>query len=139
MGPSLSAAARNLANLARALTLPLLRAMAGILLTLIIPVLRAGAAMFLIIAAIALASDLGSITTAAPTRLNATSVVEHWRSISPVSLESTRAFLIKRTRPWVWDAFSTPLKLPAFIFFSVLGLTVGYFGRPRKRVNIFVN
>ena len=139
MGPFITAAARNLGNLARALTLPLLRAVGGILLTLTIPVLRASAAVFLIIAAVALASDLGPVTAAAPRSMKMTSVVEHWSKISPTSLDTTRSFLTKRTRPWVWDAFSTPLKLPAFVFFCVLGLTVGYLGRRRQRVNIFAN
>lgn len=139
MGPFITAVARSLGNLVRVLTLPLLRAVGGILLTLTIPIFRASAGVFLIIAAIALASDLGTVTAAPPRSMKMTSVVEHWRTIAPTSLETTRSFLTKRTRPWVWDAFSTPLKLPAFVFFCLLGSIVGFLGRRRQRVNIFAN
>ena len=130
---------RFLANLLRVLTLPLLRAVGGVAWTLAIPAMRALAGVFLIVAAVALASDAGPVSTGAQKSFQPTAVVAHWQQIAPASLEGTRDFLTKRTKPWVWDAFSAPLRLPAFVFFGGLGLVFGYFGRRRRRVEIFVN
>ena len=66
-------------------------------------------------------------------------VVKHWQQVSPTTLEATRTYLTTRTRPWVWDAFSAPLRLPAVVFFAALGLILGYLGRHRRRVEIFAN
>lgn len=128
-----------LSSLARVLTLPLLRAIGGILLTLTIPVLRFAAGVCLIVAAVALASDMGTATTGGQRRVEPTAVVQHWQQFSPTTMDTTRAFLMKRTRPWVWDAVSAPLRLPTFAFFSAVGLLLGYLGRRRSRVNIFAN
>jgi hypothetical protein len=139
MGSFISSVMGGLASLARILTLPVLREIGGILLTLTVPVLRALAGVFLIVAAVALASDLGTVTTGGRARIEPTSVITHWQQIAPASLEDARSFLTKRTRPWVWDAFSAPLRLPAFAVFALLGLIAGYIGRRRNRVNIFSN
>jgi hypothetical protein len=125
--------------LARLLTLPLLRAIGGIFLTLAIPSLRALAGVFLVVAAIALASDAGPLTAGGQRSFEPTQVIRHWQQLAPSSLESTQTFLTKRTRPWVWDAVSAPLRLPSFVFFALLGALVGYLGRHRYRVNIFAN
>ena len=130
---------RGLVNIARILTLPLLRAAGGIVLTLAVPTLRALAGVCLIVAAVALASDTGTMTMGGQRNIKPVAIIEHWQQVAPTSLESTRTFLTTRTRPWVWDAFSAPLKLPTFLFFTVLGLLFAYIGRRRNRVNIFAN
>ena len=139
MGTLVTTAVGSLFGLARGLTLPVLRAIGSLLFSLTVPVLRASAVVCLIIAAVALASDLGTFSTATPGSMKTTSVIQHWQTMSPITLDTTRTFLTRRMRPWVWDAFSTPLKLPAFGFFSLLGLVVGYLGRRRQRINIFAN
>lgn len=126
-------------NVAHGLTMPLLRAIGGILATLAIPVLRGLAGVCLVVAAVALASDMGTATMGGQRRIEPTSVVRHWQTFGTNSLEQTRSFLTKRTRPWVWEAVSTPLRMPTFVFFTLLGLSFGYLGRRRTRVNIFAN
>ncbi len=129
---------RAVTGLARLLTLPLLRGLGGVLLTLTIPTLRALAAVCLVVAAVALASDAGT-TTGGRGTFQSTTVLTHWQSLAPTSLEGTKTFLTKKMRPWVWDAASAPLRLPAFAFFAGLGLFFGYLGRHRRQVEIFVN
>ena len=135
----MAALMRFVSGLVRVLTLPLLRAVGGVAWTLAVPALRALAGVFLIVAAVALASDAGPVSPGAPKSFQPTAVVAHWQQIAPSSLDATRTFLTKRTKPWVWDALSAPLRLPTFVFFSGLGLVFGYFGRHRRRVEIFVN
>ena len=130
---------RFMTGLLRVLTLPLLRAVGGVVWTLAVPTFRALAGVFLVIAAVALASDAGPVTTGGRRGFEPTTVVSHWQQIAPSSLAATRSFLTKRTRPWVWDVFSAPLRLPTFAFFVGLGLVFGYLGRHRRRVEIFVN
>lgn len=130
---------RALASLTRLLTLPVLRALGGVLATLAVPVSRAMAGVCLIIAAVALASDMGPVSFTRQNGFEPTAVIRHWQQIAPASLEGVHTFLIKRTRPWIWDAFSAPLRLPSFVFFAVLCLLFGYLGRHRQRINIFAN
>lgn len=122
-----------------ALTMPLLRGIGGILATLAIPTLRGMAGVCLIVAAVALASDMGPATMGGSQQIQPTPVVKHWQQLAPGTFEGTRSFITKRARPWVWDAFSTPLRMPTFVFFALAGMLFGYLGRRRHRVNIFAN
>jgi hypothetical protein len=126
-------------NVFRATTLPLLRAVGGIGWTLTVPTFRALAGVFLIVAAVALASDLGSLTTGGKRNFQPTPALTHWQQTAPTSLGAIKAFFTQRMRPWIWDAFSAPLRLPTFVFFTCLGAIFGYLGRRRRHVNIFVN
>lgn len=128
-----------LGRLLRGLTLPLLEGTGGVLATLAIPTLRGLCGVCFIVAAVALASDLGTAPSGGARAFTPTPALRHWQSVAPQSLEGTRSFLIKRTRPWVWDAVSAPLRMPTFAFFSLLGLVFGYLGRRRTGVNIFAN
>ncbi len=130
---------RMLASLARLLTLPLLRAVGGVLVTIAVPLSRALAGICLIVAAVALASDMGPGSLSRQRSFEPTAVIENWHQLAPASLETVQSFLVNRTRPWIWNAFSAPLRLPSFVFFTVLGLLFGYLGRHRQRVNIFAN
>ena len=125
--------------LLRMTALPLLRAVGGVLWTLTVPMLRVLAGVCFVLAAVALASDAGPIGGGVPWRLQPTPVLVHWQGMAPSSLEDTRGFIVKRMRPWMWDALSAPLKLPTFVFFSGLGLLLGYGGRHRREVAIFSN
>ena len=123
----------------RLLTFPLLGAAGDVLWTLAIPAFRALAGVMLIIAAVALASDLGPVSTTGLGNFHATAVIGHWQQMAPDSLDAIKTFLTTRTRPWVWDAVSSTLHLPAAAFFVGVGLMFGYLGRHRRSVEIFVN
>jgi hypothetical protein len=139
MGSFLTSIVNAVSAVAHVLAMPLLRGIGGILATLAVPVLRGLAGICLIVAAVALASDMGTATMGGKRMIEPTSVVRHWQTFGASSIEQTRSFLNKRTRPWVWEAFSTPLRMPTFVFFALLGLMFGYLGRRRYRVNIFAN
>ena len=128
-----------LAGLLRVTALPVLRATGGVLWTISIPAFRALAGVCLVFAAVALASDAGPVSMGGPVRLQSTPVLTHWEYFSPSSLEATRGFVVKRMRPWVWDATSAPLRLPSFVFFTGLGIVFGFLGRRRRHTVIFVN
>lgn len=126
-------------GLFRVTALPVLRAIGGISWTLAIPAFRALAGVCLIVAAVALAADAGPVGTAGFSRFQSTPVLTHWQQIAPSSLDATRSFVLTRIRPWVWDAISSPLRLPSFVFFTGLGIVLGYMGRYRRHVAIFAN
>jgi small basic protein len=126
-------------NLFRATARPLFGAIAGVGWTLLVPTFRALAGVFLIVAAVALASDLGPITSRTERTFQPTPVLSHWQQTAPNSLSSVKAFFTARLRAWVWDAFSAPLRLPTFVFFTMVAALFGYLGRHRRRVDIFAN
>ena len=102
-------------------------------------VLRFLAAIFLLVAVIALVTDL-SWPISAGQPFEATSVVSQWREMAPATLETTRESTIAATAPWVWDGLIAPvLSLPTFVLFGLLALACGYGGRRRPKVNIYVN
>jgi hypothetical protein len=129
---------RFIARFLRLATAPL-RAIGDVMWTLAVPTFRALAGVMLVIAAVALASDLGPLTSAGAKNFHPTTVINHWQQTAPASLESTRTFFTKRTKPWIWDALSTGLRLPTFVFFVGCGLAFGYLGRRRTSVEIFIN
>ena len=135
----MTALKRLLTALLRITALPFLRAVGGLLWSITVPTFRVLAGVCLIVAAVALASDAGPAMMGGPMRLQPTTVLTHWENSAPASLESAHGFIVNRMRPWIWDAASAPLKLPAFVFFTGLGLAFGYLGRRRRLVAIFAN
>ena len=129
---------RFIARFLRFATAPL-RAIGDVMWTLAMPTFRGLAGVMLVIAAVALASDLGPLTSKGAKNFHPTTVIGHWQQTAPASLEATRTFFTKRTKPWIWDALSTGLALPTFVFFVGCGLAFGYLGRRRRNVEIFVN
>lgn len=102
-------------------------------------VLRFLAAIFLLVAVIALLTDL-SWPISAGRPFQATSVITQWQEMAPATLETSRESIIAATAPWVWDSLIAPvLNLPTFLLFGLLALACGYGGRRRHKVNIFVN
>ena len=130
---------QRLIGLIRMTVLPAALTVGGIAWTVAVPALRLLAAVSFVVAAVALASDAGPAGTGGPLRLEPTPVLSHWRAVAPASLDATQSFIVKRMRPWVWDAVSAPLRLPSFVFFCGLGLLLGYLGRHRRQVAIFSN
>lgn len=101
--------------------------------------LRFLAGLFALIAIIALASD-------ATPWLNGTGAFAgtpfetQWERISPNSLGSARDSVSSSVSPAAWSAFqAVVIGFPTWAVFGALALITGYFGRRRRRVNIFVN
>jgi hypothetical protein len=135
----MSAILRAMTALIRSLTLPLLRGIGGIATTIALPTFRALAGIFLVVAAVALAHDAGNISADPAKGFQPTAVVTHWQQFAAPSLDNTKQFVTKRLRPWVWDALSAPLKLPSFVFFTLVAIVLGYCGRHNRTVEIFAN
>lgn len=103
-----------------------------------VAVFRFLCALFLLVAVIALVTDLSAFTAGQP--FSITTVAAQWREMAPATLQSTAAFIQKATAPWVWTWVLSPvLALPTFLMFGLLALWTGYLGRRRHRVNIYVN
>lgn len=102
-------------------------------------VLRFLASLFLLIAVVALVSDVTRATGAGAT-FEATSIAQQWAALAPGSLQSAKAMVSRATHPLVWDTLVAPLiNTPAFVLFGALALLSGIAGRRRERLNIFVN
>ena len=102
-------------------------------------VMRLLAHPLLLLAVVALVYD-GTRTLAGGSGLVVTTLAEHWQTLTPVSLESTKAFLTRRMGAGVWDpAVMSVLRVPAWLALGGLGLVFGYIGRKRRAVNVFAN
>jgi hypothetical protein len=100
--------------------------------------LRPLAVICLLIASIALASDLTKTTTSSGLRM--TPAAEHWRSLAPQSLANTQAFVQRTTHKLVWTAAVSPvLHVPTWLFFGVAGVLAAVITRRRREVNIYAN
>lgn len=101
-------------------------------------VLRFLAAMFLLGAVIALTSDLSR-----PPRASAplfASTLKHWQDFAPQTLAAAQKTVQTRAHPLVWDPLIRwPLSVPLWIMLCVLSVLLFYLGRPRRRVEIFIN
>lgn len=101
--------------------------------------LRFLGALFLLGAIIALTSDLSRKPTT-PQQHHFTSLLKHWSDFAPQTLAATQKTVQTRTHPLVWDpVIRAPLSVPAWISLTTLAVLCFYGGRPRRRVEIFVN
>lgn len=97
------------------------------------PVLRLLAAIAALVAIVALANDLALGRAF-------TSTAGYWQAISPSSFASTSKAVGAVMGDWVWrNLLMLPLSVPAFALFGALALAFGYWGRRRRRVQIYVN
>lgn len=100
---------------------------------------RLAARLLLIGAIIALAYD-GTKSFSGGSGLVTTSLLQHWSSLSPSSLEAAHNVVSSRLDPAVWDMALVPLlRWPAWLIAGVLALILSWFGRRRREVSIFVN
>ena len=101
-------------------------------------VLRFIGSLFLLGAIIALTSDLSR-----PRRPGApmfTSIYKHWSDFAPQTLAATQKTVQTRAHNLVWDpGIRSVLAIPAFVTFGGLAVFMLYAGRPRRRVEIFMN
>jgi len=101
--------------------------------------LRFLGALFLLGAVIALTSDL-SRTPAGPQASRFTSLLKHWSDFAPQTLAAAQKTVQTKAHPLLWDpVVRVPLSLPAWLTLAGLSVLCFYGGRPRRRVEIFVN
>lgn len=97
------------------------------------PILRLLAALALLAAVVSLVSDVVLLRPA-------TTVAAYWQAISPVSYAAAGKSVSALAGDWLWrGVIAMALSLPAYVFFAGLGIALGYAGRRRRRVNIYVN
>lgn len=102
-------------------------------------VLRFFAGLFLLVAVIALVSDL-TPWLGGNKPLAATSFAKHWADMAPATLKAAQAAVTRSLGAWVWDIFiATPIRLPTWLLFGLLASVCGWLGRRRRRVDVFVN
>lgn len=102
-------------------------------------VLRFIGSLFLLGMVIALTADL-SRPSRSPGAPAFASIHKHWSDLAPQSLASAQKSVSTRTHPIVWSPLITSvLNVPAFLTFGFLAAGCLYFGRKRRRVEIFVN
>ena len=101
-------------------------------------VLRFIGALFLLGATIALTADLSRPSR--PDTPLLTSIYKQLSDLAPQTLAAAQKTISTRTHRYVWDPLiMSVLRIPAFITFGMLAVLFLYLGRPRRRVEIFVN
>ena len=101
-------------------------------------VLRFIGSLFLLGAVILLTSDLSRPQRAGTPAF--ASIHKHWADLAPQTLASAQKTVATRTHGVVWDPLIVSvLNIPAFLTFGALAALCLYLGRPRRRVEIFVN
>ena len=101
--------------------------------------LRFLAALFALFALISLAADI-SRPAIAGEDFTATSLMHHLQAVAPSFLAGLEKSVSRSVDPFVWDPILTSiLGLPASLLFLLLAIAAGIAGRPRRRVQIFVN
>lgn len=97
------------------------------------PILRLLAAICLLVAIIAFVSDWEAARPA-------TSTAGYWQQFSPASFANAGKAITRTLGAWVWSPLmSSLLALPAYLLFAILALTLGYAGRRRRRVSVYLN
>lgn len=117
------------ATFAAVATLPLLPVVA----------LRFLASIFVLIATIALVSDLTPKLSGTGS-LAFTSLAVHWKSIAPASFAAMKSHFAGTSEAWLWDGpIMTVFSWPTFVLFGLLAIGCGYAGRRRHEVKVFLN
>jgi hypothetical protein len=101
-------------------------------------VMRFIASLFLLGAVIALTADISRPGRADAPRF--ASIERHWADLAPQSLAGAQKVVRSRVHPVVWDPMiRSVIGVPAFLMLGGLAGAFFYLGRPRRRVEIFVN
>ena len=65
-------------------------------------------------------------------------LLEHWSKLAPAGLSSFQSFVGRV--PFLWTVAVKPvLSIPAWLIFGWLGMMFAYFGRRRRKTNVFAN
>jgi len=103
------------------------------------PVLRFLSGLLLLIAVIALVADMTPWLVAGKPCAG-TSLAKHWADLAPATLQAARSGVQRSVGTWAWDLGPGALiALPTYTVFGLLALLLGWAGRHRRRVSIFVN
>jgi hypothetical protein len=101
--------------------------------------LRFLSALFALGALISLAADVSRVAIAGE-KFAAISLLQHLNTLSPSFVTSLGRFISHSISPLAWDPLLlSVLNLPATFLFVGLAVVAGIAGRPRQRVQIFVN
>ena len=101
--------------------------------------LRFIGALFLLGAVIALTADVSRMSRA-PQQARFSSLLKHWSDFAPQTLAATQKAVQTKVHPLLWDpVIRLPLSVPAWISITALAAVCFYAGRPRRRVEIFIN
>jgi hypothetical protein len=101
--------------------------------------LRFLAALFALFALISLAGDISRPAIGGES-FAATSLLQHLQALAPSFVAALEKSISRSIGPFVWDPMLTSiLGLPASLIFLMLAVAAGIAGRPRRRVQIFVN
>ncbi len=101
-------------------------------------VLRFIGSLFLLAAVIALTADLSRARQ--PQTPAFLSLYQHWSDYAPQTLKTVQQAVETSVHPLLWDPIlSGILAVPAWMTFGALALLCLYLGRPRRRVDIFIN
>lgn len=93
----------------------------------------------IVLAIVALVYD-GTRTIAGEGGLVLTSLAEHLSGLAPRQLEAAHRSITTRLHPLLWEfVLGRFLALPAWLGLFGLGLLLGYLGRRRQRMRIYVN
>ncbi len=94
--------------------------------------------MFLLLSAVILIADYTNARGALAPGLTV-SMARHWASLAPTTLAAAQKS-IQSVSPLLWDPLARSLlAIPAWALFAAIGGLFAWFGRRRRRVNIFVN
>jgi flagellar biosynthesis protein FlhB len=101
--------------------------------------LRFLAALFALVALVALASDAAQWLTTGQA-FAPKSVLEHWQALSPKTLASTREKTTASAGEGAWALLSTTVfAVPTAVMFAGLAAVLGYAGRRRRIIKVYVN
>ena len=100
--------------------------------------LRFVAALFALVAVIAYAADFSR--PPGGENSGAVSLLQYLQNFAPVFVAAAKTTIERWFGSFMWDpVMTTVLSLPAYLLFLLLALAAGLAGRPRHRVQIFVN
>lgn len=103
-------------------------------------VLRFIASVFLLVAVIALVTDLTHLQTGATHGFEPMTIARLWGEFAKESLGAAKAMVSRATHPLVWKwGVATTLNAPIFLLFGLLALIFGYLGRRRRTIEIYIN
>jgi hypothetical protein len=102
-------------------------------------VLRFLAGLFLLVAVVALVADL-TPRLAGTGHPPLTTIARIWNGLAPDSLATAKTFVSHKASPLAWNlVIANLINMPLAALAGGLALFCGYFGRRRRRIEIFTN
>jgi len=102
--------------------------------------LRFLAALFALVTLIAFAADISRPPSGDGQSHGAIPLMQHLQTLAPSLVAEVERSVSRSIGPFAWDPVLTSiLALPASLIFLVLAIAAGWLGRPRRRVQIFIN